>query len=174
AFSSAAKERLVATQFGPAAASLRDTIQARLHLALDEIDGLKTLPDLVSSAIETETPTTDRAFEVWQRTDLATYRVTSAVELYGPGGRLFSRFALNLPEYTNAGHQAASCDWDLLEESSPFGPSGRHVLRASRGICDGDRRLGSIVVRVMLDPRTLPFISSQNPYLESLRAPGQV
>src|SRR4029077_442557 len=45
----------------------------------------------------------------------------------------------------------------------------RHVLRTGKGICAGGRIVGSIVVRVMLDYRTLPFISSQSPYLESLR-----
>jgi len=34
--------------------------------------------------------------------------------------------------------------------------------------------VGSLVVRVMLDYRTLPFISSQSPYLESLRPNRQV
>ena len=43
------------------------------------------------------------------------------------------------------------------------------MLRTSRGICVRGRLVGSIVVRVMLDYRTLPFISSQSPYLESLR-----
>ena len=41
-----------------------------------------------------------RAFAVWSRTDLATYRLTSAVELYGAGRRLVSAFRLSLPEYT--------------------------------------------------------------------------
>jgi signal transduction histidine kinase len=44
----------------------------------------------------------------------------------------------------------------------------RHVLRASRGVCVRGRPIGAIVVRAMLDYRTLPFISSQSPYLESL------
>src|SRR5207244_10946171 len=52
--------------------------------------------------------------------------------------------------------------------------SGRKVLGASRGICEGGEGLGAVVVRVMLDPRTLPFISSQSPYLESLRPSDQV
>ena len=43
------------------------------------------------------------------------------------------------------------------------------MLRTSRGVCARGRIVGSIVVRVMLDYRTLPFISSQSPYLESLR-----
>ena len=52
--------------------------------------------------------------------------------------------------------------------------SERHVLRIARGVCVRGRIVGSIVVRVMLDYRTLPFISSQSPYLESLRPNRQV
>ena len=99
------------------------------------------------------------------------------MELYGANDQLVSRFAtheLNLPEYGTTRHHAASCAWDLVEEVSPFGSSQRPVLRASRGICEGAGTLGAIVVRVMLDPRTLPFISSQSPYLESLRPAGDL
>ena len=48
------------------------------------------------------------------------------------------------------------------------------MLRASRGVCVRGRIVGGIVVRVMLDYRTLPFISSQSAYLESLRPNRQV
>ena len=48
------------------------------------------------------------------------------------------------------------------------------MLRIARGVCVRGRMVGSIVVRVMLDYRTLPFISSQSPYLESLRPNRQV
>ena len=70
-------------------------------------------------------------------------------------------------------HQASACDWDLFDDVSPFGSTQRQVLRASRGICERGVVRGSIVVRVMLDYRTLPFISSQNPYLEALRPDRQ-
>src|SRR5262249_61767725 len=94
----------------------------------------------------------------------------SAVELSNPEGRLVSRFALSLPEYADAQNRAASCSWEEpFEEVSPFGSSERHVLRTGRGICAHGGSVGSIVVRVMLDYRTLPFISPQSPYLESLR-----
>src|SRR5262249_40046986 len=80
-----------------------------------------------------------------------------------------SRFALHLPEYTSARPRATSCSWDeLFDEVSPFGSSERHVLRTARGICSRGRIVGTIVVRVMLDYRTLPFISTESPYLESL------
>src|SRR5581483_12494433 len=101
------------------------------------------------------------------------YRLTSAIELYRPDGRLLSRFALNLSEYTTGRYNPTSCDWDVSDEVSPFGSSERHVPRASRGICVRGRILGGVVVRVMLDYSILPFLSSQSPYLESLRTDRQ-
>jgi signal transduction histidine kinase len=164
-----ARERRVAEEFAPQAANLRDDLQERLRGALGAIDALPSLEAFVPEARGGGTPSTDEAFSLWRQTDLATFRVTSAVELYTPDGRLTSRFALNLPGYSAENiHVAAGCDWDLIEEVSPFGSSERHVLRASRAICSRGRRLGSVVVRAMLDYRTLPFIVSESPYLESL------
>ena len=71
----------------------------RLPHALEAIDAMPSLAEFVTSSSEDAAPTTDRAFIVWSQTELATYRTTSAVELYGPNGRLVSRFALILPEY---------------------------------------------------------------------------
>jgi signal transduction histidine kinase len=162
-----AKERRVATEFGPQAASQRDDLQRRLQEAVDEIDAIPNLEEVFR--VEGATPATDRAFAVWSRTVLATYRLTSAVELYRADGTLLDRFAI-LPEYATTQHRAASCTWEQpFEEVSPFGSSERHVLRIGRGVCVRGRPLGSIVVRVMLDYGTLPFISPQSPYLESLR-----
>jgi signal transduction histidine kinase len=169
AFATAAKEQLVANEFGPQALNQRRDLQLRLQRALEQIDALPSLEQFVVAPPETAAPTTDRAFLVWSNTDLATFRLTSAIELYAADGHLISRFELNLPEYATPLHQAPSCEWDLTDEVSPFGSSERHVLRASRGICVRGRSIGSIVVRLMLDYRALPFISSESPYLESLR-----
>ena len=171
-FATAAKERLIANEFGPEAASERDALKERLLLALEQIDSMPSLAELLVGSPDTDidTPSTDRAFRVWQNTDLATYRLKSAIELYGPRGALVSRFALRLPDYTNATHTAAGCRWDIIEEPSPFGTDARHVFRASRGICAGNHSLGAIVVRVLFDYQTLPFIGSPNPYPESLRS----
>ena len=61
----------------------------------------------------------------------------------------------------------------MYEEVSPFGSTLRPVLRASRAICTNGRRVGAIVVRAMLDYRSLPFISSETPYVESLNTDPQ-
>ncbi len=181
AFASAAKERLVSSEFAPQAASQREDLQTRrLPHTLEAIDALPAegngaLADLVTSSAEDAAPTTTRAFIVWSQTELAGFRTTSAVELYGPNGRLVSRFALNLPEYAATPYQGGSCDdWELYEEVSPFGSTLRYVLRASRAICEQRRRVGAIVVRAMLDYRALPFISSQSPYFESMRPTRQL
>ncbi|HEY7290594.1 MAG TPA: HAMP domain-containing sensor histidine kinase [Vicinamibacterales bacterium] len=170
AFALDAKQRLVADVYGQQALSQREDLQRRLQRAIDQIDAIPSLPDYLTPS--DSTPASDRAFVVWSRTDLATYRLTSAVELYGPTGTLVSRFALHLPEYeyAPANLRPPTCSWEtLFDEVSPFGSSERHVLRTSRGICDRGRILGTIVVRVMLDYRTLPFVSTQSPYLASLQ-----
>ncbi len=167
--STGAREALMASDYGPRAANLRDDLQQRLQSALLTIDGLQTLEDFITEIPADAIPTTDQAFQIWRQTDLARFRVTSAVELYATGNVLVSRFALNLPDSGGGGFSEASCTaWDALEEVSPFGSSERHVLRASRSVCEGGRRVGSIVVRAMLDYRTLPFVASRSPYLQTL------
>jgi signal transduction histidine kinase len=169
AYATDAKERLVAETYGPEALNQREDLQRRLQQAIDQIDAVPTLAEFLATT-DASTPAEDRAFVIWSRTDLATFRLTSAVELYAADGTLVSRFALHLPEYTAARSRATSCTWEnLFEEVSPFGSNERHVLRTARGICSRSRIVGTIVVRVMLDYRTLPFISRQSPYLESLQ-----
>jgi signal transduction histidine kinase len=170
AFATDAKERLVADRFAPIAESQRDNLRTRqLPGALDQIDAMPTLVDFVTGTTEDAAPTTDRAFLIWSQTELAQYRLTSAVELYGANGRLVSRFALNLPEYTTTTYLPRNCaDWDLYEETSPFGSRERHVLRASRGICDRDQLVGGLVVRAIFAYRDLPFLSSsQTRYVDA-------
>jgi signal transduction histidine kinase len=174
-FATDAKERLIAGEYGPLALSQREELKTRLKDALDEIDAMRSLASFIvdSSGAARPTDRASAAFAIWSATDLAKYRVMSAIELYAADGRLVSRFALNLPEYAAGRVQASGCEWGLFDEPSPFGSSVRHVLTASRGLCDGGAPMGAIVVRVMLDYTTLPFISSQSPYLESLRPKQQ-
>jgi signal transduction histidine kinase len=173
AFTTASKERLIATDYAPLAARQRQDLQDALYATLDAIDARPNLAELVERSKDATLPTPDRAYQVWWVTELRIYRLTSAVELYAANGRLVSRFALNLPEYATAVHEPTGCDWEVLDEVLPFGSSQRHVLRASRGICERGRIAGSIVVSVMLDYRTLPFIEAPSPYLESLQPDRQ-
>jgi nitrogen fixation/metabolism regulation signal transduction histidine kinase len=176
-FVTEAKETLIATQYGPQAAGQREELQNVLYAALGEIEAMPWLANFVTGPVDGGSPTADpanRAFLVWAGTNLNVYRPTSAVELYGADGRLISRFALNLPDYATAPHQAAGCQWTVVDEVLPFGSSQRHVLRASRAICQQGSSVGAIVVSVMLDYQALPFIESQSPYLESLQPDRQL
>jgi signal transduction histidine kinase len=156
----------------------RDHLQQQMKQSLAQIDRIPGLADLVSQPPpEGEPPPSDPAYAVWSQTDLARLRLTSSIELYAANGTLVSQFALNLPEVTPEWQEAA-CVWDLFGEPLA-GTEDRVLLHAGRGIC-GDpgegtsRPLGAIVVHVLLDYGTLPFLASRNPYGDLLQSRGEV
>jgi signal transduction histidine kinase len=173
-----AKTELVETRYGPQALNQRRTIQSLMQQSLQQIDAFPGLADLVSvpPSPSGSEALTDRAFQVWRITGLAMYPITSSVELFGPDGRLVSRFAFSLPDDLNAlpTSEERVCTWDIFEEVSPFFAVERRVLSASRAVCINDPSgashiVGSIVVHAMLDYANLPFIASKSPYVELLR-----
>jgi signal transduction histidine kinase len=169
-----AKSQLLETRYAPQAINQRQTVQRLMQESLAQID---QFPGLLELATAPPGPAdgealTDRAFQVWRVTGLATYPVTSSVELYGADGRLSSRFAFNLPEDLTAVPQSDedTCDWAIYEGVSPFFAEQRRILHAGRALCDAaGRPRGSIVVHAILDYANLPFIRSQNPYVELMR-----
>jgi signal transduction histidine kinase len=166
-----AKTRLITERFAVETLAHPRTLLAHLDEALQDVDAIPRLADLVLAAPEALVQT-DTAFAVWRRTALADWRLTSAVEMYDAAGRLFSRFALNLPEYAprTQRYRASTCHWDVFGEAAPLGAEERRILHAERGICDDDGRIvGALVLHVMLDYSTQSFISSQNPYFEIFR-----
>ena len=179
-FAERATRRLITEQYAVQAQTHPQRLQTLMVRAQQEIDALTILPDLVAGDSVVQ-GTTDSAFLVWRQTALARERLTSAVELYNREGGLVSRFALNIPEYTVASQTApdtgAGCEWDLFGEAAPIGSEERRMLHAERRICVADaagRRVvaGTIVLHVVFDYRTLPFITSQSPYFELFRPPG--
>jgi len=169
-----AKSQLVETRYAPQAINQRQTVYRLLQESLDQIDRFPGLAELVTAPPTPgggESPT-DRAFQVWRITGLAMYPVTSSVELYGADGSLVSRFAFNLPDDFAAVPRSdeQTCDWSVTEEVSPFFAEERRMLHAGRVLCAPDRRpAGSVVVHAILDYANLPFILSQNPYVELMR-----
>ena len=169
-----AKSQLVETRYAPQAINQRQTIQRLLQDSLDQIDRFPGLAELVTMPVSPAggEASTDRAFQVWRVTGLATYPVTSSVELHGADGFLVSRFAFNLPDDLSAVPRSdeQTCDWGVYEEVSPFFAEERRILHAGRALCDADGRpAGSIIVHAILDYANLPFILSQNPYVELMR-----
>lgn len=161
------RQQWIEERFATETLALPRTLLARLDEARQQVDRLSDLDDLLLPAAPGVR--TDTAFAVWRRTALATWRLTSAVEIYDAAGTLVSRFALNLPEYEarNQRYQVASCRWAVFGEAAPFGAEERRMLHAERGICDDRGRVvGTLVLHVLPDYTTLSFISSQNPYFE--------
>ncbi|MDQ3487147.1 MAG: HAMP domain-containing histidine kinase [Acidobacteriota bacterium] len=177
-YTSRAVRSVIATQFAVQAQRHPEMLQTRLDEVRGQIDAISSLPNLVSGT-ETDPGAEgcpiDAAFFVWRQTTLARARLTSAVELYDADGAIVSCFALNFPEYTNTPRpplSSVSCEWKVFGEAAPFGANERRMLHAEKGICEGQRVLGSIVLHVGLDYRTLPFITSQSPYFEVFRTEG--
>ncbi len=169
-----AKSQLVETRYAPQAINQRQTVQRLMQESLAQIDSFPGLVELATAPAgpDGDEALTDRAFQVWRVTGLAMYPVTSSVELYGADGRLTSRFAFNLPEDLTAVPQSdeETCDWAIYEGVSPFFAEERRILHAGRALCDvNGRPAGSIVVHAILDYGNLPFILSQNPYVELMR-----
>jgi signal transduction histidine kinase len=197
-FAERATRRLITEQYAVQAQTHPRTLQTLMAQAQKEIDALPILPQLVtgdavlpqttdrfyrSAGSSPSLPGWDpRAFLVWQQTALARERLTSAVELYNREGILISRFALNVPEYTVAAQTAptgSGCEWDVFGEAAPIGSEERRMLHAERRVCVIDEKqglptpAGTIVLHVVFDYRTLPFITSQSPYFELFRPPGR-
>ena len=177
----AAKQRLIEEEIAPATASHPAALLDSLSRTQREVDALLARAPLASDIFRSAdgAPTPDAAFSVWRQTDLARLRLTSAIELYGPDRSLVSRFALDFPDVPAApSFLGTSCDWDVYGEVFPFGAQERRVLHAERGVClpwpgdmpAADAVAGAVVVHVPLDYRALPFIPSQNPYHDVLRA----
>ena len=177
----AARQRLIEDEIAPTTAGYPEAILANLSLAQREIDALlartPVAPDVFRSAVGEPTPAA--AFSVWRQTALARLRLTSAIELYGPDRSLVSRFALNFPDAPAVpSFYGTNCDWEVYGEVFPSGAEERRVLHAERGLClpwpgdmpAADAVAGAVVVHVPLDYRALPFIPSQNPYRDVLRA----
>jgi signal transduction histidine kinase len=173
-----ARRGVVESAYAPEVLDQRRTLQGRLAGTLADIDRIEGLEDLIRAAdAEPEgVPPVDAAFLIWSQTELSRLRLTSSVELFNAAGVLVSRFSLKLPDV--AGAQAtgeSGCEWDVFEEVSPFFAEERRLLHAGRWLCRTDaggrrRRIGQIVVHLMLDYGNLSFVSAQSPYVALLRS----
>ena len=177
-FAERTMRRLVETRYAVEAMTHPQTLQDRLQEALREIDALSGVPDLAAEATRApaDAPRTDAAFRIWSQTVLARARLTSDLEIYDQKGALVSRFALNFPEYTSAAQtpeRLGGCAWDVFGEALLFGGAQeRNTLHAQRSVCLAGRPIATLVVHVVFDYRTLPFIRSQSAYFDAFGAQG--
>ncbi len=182
-----AKSRFIQESFAPSTAAHPQNLLTSLSVAQSEIDQkIDVLRWPNQSRHDAQIPgDPNLAFSLWQETELARLRLTSAIELYGAENELVSRFAFNLPEYTPVAQSTnpEHCEWDVYGEVSPFGSQEHRLLHAQRGICPGlesDIPLGTVVVHVPLDYRSLPFGNTPSPYYGAMQldrnfsGPGQI
>ena len=178
ALEDAALGQTVATQYTPEVLNHRTDLRVLLRRSLDNLDAVADLSDQFAAIGNAgDLPDADRAYYLWSLTELGRRRLTSSVELYSPEGVLVSRFALNLPtEFLVTDRPGdAQCNWVVFGEAPPS--TDDHVLlHAGRAICAKDasgtmRRAGTILVHVVLDYGTLPFVTAQDPYAALFR-PG--
>jgi signal transduction histidine kinase/uncharacterized membrane protein len=169
-----ARRQLIESRYAPEVTNQRPDLHTKLQKALTEINRIVALDDLVRASDPplSGPPPSDAAFLVWSQTSLATERLTSSVELHNAGGTMVSRFAMNLPDFTQPQPWSeASCEWETLEEVSPLFSEERRLLHAGKALCPpGGRRAGSVVVHSMLDYGNLSFISALNPYVALMRS----
>ena len=154
----------------------RTDLRVLLRRSLEELDAVPALNDQFTNDLAPSRPAyTDRAYVLWSRTELGRQRLTSSVELYAADGGLLSRFALNLPaEFLLTDRPVdAGCSWVVFGEAPPS--TDDHVLlHAGRAICTTDadgrvQRTGILLVHVVLDYGTLPFVAAQDPYAALFR-----
>jgi signal transduction histidine kinase len=171
-FAERSMRRLVETRYAVEAMNHPQALQDRLREAMAEIDALPNVPELVRRAARdaaTGNRSNDTAFRIWSQTVLARARLTSDLEIYDGGGTLVSRFALNLPEYAGQPPETPKgCRWDDIfgEALLVGGAQERNTLHAQRSVCEEGKPAATIVVHVVFDHRTLPFISSQSAYFD--------
>ena len=170
-----AKRRLLETSYAVQVAEHPQDLLDQLDRSQDQIDEIQDLAAMTAPGGTNDgSVDTDRAFSIWQGTALAASRLTSAVKLYGADGVLNSRFALNVPEDTVAGSgwTGTGCEWDVFAEPVLLGAQERLMLHAERGVCVDGRPAGAVVVLVAQTVyESLPFISSQSPYVDLFEGP---
>ena len=171
-----ATRALIENEYAPATkgAQQPDRLVEALTQAWADIDAVTELPEWLREAGATVSATR-LGYRVWNRTSLATNSMPSQIELYGPSRALVSRFTFNVPEFgllTPGGERkwlGTGCAWDRFAGVAQLGAGERRMLHAERGLCGAAGEfLGAVVVRVIPDYRTLPFVASANPYYDAL------
>ena len=170
----AAIERTIASEYAPEVLTHRDQLRARLTRSLEQLDAVAGLPDafVPDTAVPGAPPDADRAYFLWSQTELGRQRLTSSVELYAPQGSLVSRFALNLPAEFLATERVADleCGWDVFGEALAS-TDDQVLLHAGRAVClPGGAKVGALLVHVVLDYGTLPFVADRDPAAALTRA----
>ncbi len=162
-----ALEHTIAAEYAPEVLNHRDELRVRLSRSREQLDVVPALAaQFVADVVQPGAPLdANRAFFLWSQTELGRQRLTSSIELYDAAGALVSRFALNLPaEFLATERPAeADCSWDVFGEAQAS-TDDQVLLHAGRAVCLPDgTKVGAILVHVVLDYATLPFVADRDP-----------
>ncbi len=137
----------------------REYVLAESQRRIDALDVLEEIPGGAPPLAE------ELAFAVWSKTDLAAVGFSSAVEIQDPGGRVVSRFALNLPSAAVPVRPLpASEAWESTREELPETSGGGRVLHSRRRLGYHGELHGAIHLYVKDDFWNLPFLRPRDPY----------
>jgi len=173
-----ARRQLIETRLAPEVTSQRIDVQLRVGRATTQIDALPDLADLVRAAAAAVAAGRARADRprlfVWSGTDLA--RTASRRPSSSTAPMVPWRAAS--PSTCPSSRRPAALEGDRFALGPVRGGlavriADRRLLHAGRGLCvevNGHREVvGAIVIHAMLDYGTLPFLTSQNPYVDLFR-----
>jgi signal transduction histidine kinase len=172
----AAIEAVIEQQYAEEALAHRERLRQQLGRSQQQIDAIADLAGQLAAAAPgpDAAPDPAPAFHLWSQTELGRQRLTSSLELYAPSGDLVSRFALNLPAEFLATERPVDtdCAWDVFGEALAA-TDDQVLLHAGRAVCLPDgTRVGTVLVHVVLDYGTLPFVADLDPAGALVRAAG--
>jgi signal transduction histidine kinase len=137
-----------------------------VNQSLPEID---KRTEAITSFFQNPEPS-DLAGTLWEETLMAKFNWYSSLELLSPDGAILSRFSLNVPELFQIEFDLPeNRDWSISRYSLPFMGIEKDFLIGYKDIFSGEDHIGRIIIYLLVDYDTLPFLYSANPYFELLR-----
>ena len=163
-----AKSRMLQEKF------LKNTILSHENWALFIMDQsfgeIEKRQNILLAYLRHPAAAADPSRELWESTLAAKFNWYSSLEILGPGGRLLSRFSLNVPKIFRAeAGLPGRPEWTISRLSIPFMGKEKDFLVGSRSWTDKGAEIGRTVFYLSLDYDLLPFLYSANPYFELLR-----
>jgi len=112
----------------------------------------------------------DLARLLWENTLLAKFNKYSRLEIVNSEGIGLSKFTLNVPDiYQTDFEFPVSRAWTILGHNILYLGRDKDYFIAYKDWFEGDEHLGRLLLFLMVDYETLPFLYSANPYFEVMR-----
>ena len=110
------------------------------------------------------------ARSLWENTLVAKFNWYSTLEILSPQGEILSRFSLNIPQlYGPEMTLPLSQTWAVSRQTVPSLGKEREFILGYKDWFSSGQYLGRITFYLTIDPETLPFLYSANPYFELLK-----